>query len=216
MPKTDLEVPYHQKALARALGARWDAERRLWYVAETADLARFSQWLPAPPRPNHRAASYAILESLRSCWRCEATTRVFGFALPHGHESLEQLGDPEDFSDEAAYRAWLDGADAMQWIRQNHAAVLCYIRHLSPTALARMQALTPQYRKNFSATTGTFYYMNHCEQCDAKLGDFETIEECDAPLRPLVPDLRSPLRPCEGTEAVEAESSSAELAPGVI
>ena len=216
MSRTDLEVPYDQKALARALGARWDAERKLWYVAETADLTRFSQWLPAPPRPNHRATTYAIMESMRCCWRCEATTRVFGFALPPGHESLESLGDPEDFEDDAAYGAWLNGADPVHWVRRRHAVVLCYISHLAPTALARVQARTAQYRKDFSATTGTFYFMNHCEHCDAKLGDFDTIEECDAPLRPLITDLRSPLRPCEVREAIEAESSSVELAPGVI
>ncbi len=34
-----------------------------------------------------------------------------------------------------------------------------------------------------SGVTGTRYFMNHCAHCDAKLGDFETIEELDAPLR---------------------------------
>lgn len=53
--------------------------------------------------------------------------------------------------------------------------------------------------------------MNHCEHCDAKLCDFETIEEYDAPLRPFGTEavwrlLRNPVNEC-----VEADASSALL-----
>ena len=40
-------VPLHEQRTVRLLGARWDAERRLWWVgAEWGDLARFERWLP--------------------------------------------------------------------------------------------------------------------------------------------------------------------------
>jgi hypothetical protein len=37
--------------------------------------------------------------------------------------------------------------------------------------------LAPHYRPDHSQTTESFYWMNHCEHCEAKLGDFETIAE---------------------------------------
>jgi hypothetical protein len=44
--KTYLNVPYAQKDAAKALGARWDAANKKWYVAADKDIALFSQWLP--------------------------------------------------------------------------------------------------------------------------------------------------------------------------
>ena len=43
--KCYLEVPYEEKDHARALGARWDPDRRLWY--STGELIEALQrWLP--------------------------------------------------------------------------------------------------------------------------------------------------------------------------
>jgi len=52
--------------------------------------------------------------------------------------------------------------------------------------------------------------VNHCEHCDAKLGDFETIEEFDAPLRPIGTSA-SRLSRCPVNERVEAEARSTAL-----
>jgi hypothetical protein len=53
--------------------------------------------------------------------------------------------------------------------------------------------------------------MNHCEHCDAKLGDFETIEEFDAPLRPIGIASISRLSRCHVNESLEAQASSTSL-----
>ena len=42
----DLKVPYAEKDAAKALGARWDAARKIWYVTEVDDIAPFSKWSP--------------------------------------------------------------------------------------------------------------------------------------------------------------------------
>jgi hypothetical protein len=44
--RVDLRVPYAQKDAAKALGARWDAARKLWYVLDPSDLNAFADWLP--------------------------------------------------------------------------------------------------------------------------------------------------------------------------
>ncbi len=44
--KTYLAVPYHQKNQAKAAGARWDRQAKLWYALPGADLAKLEAWLP--------------------------------------------------------------------------------------------------------------------------------------------------------------------------
>jgi exodeoxyribonuclease VII large subunit len=43
---TELEVPFVEKDTVKALGARWDAVRKKWYVPAGMDLLPFSRWLP--------------------------------------------------------------------------------------------------------------------------------------------------------------------------
>lgn len=40
-----LKVPYAEKDKAKALGARWNAERKAWYVPEGTAATPFEQWL---------------------------------------------------------------------------------------------------------------------------------------------------------------------------
>ena len=59
---TKLNVPYAEKDEARRLGARWDGERKTWYVPAGAMLAIFERWLPkfdlkAPRSKRKRRAS---------------------------------------------------------------------------------------------------------------------------------------------------------------
>lgn len=46
MPNTYLIVPFKDKDTAKALGARWDAVQRLWFVPDGRDLTAFALWLP--------------------------------------------------------------------------------------------------------------------------------------------------------------------------
>ena len=46
MPETYLQTAYKDREKVKALGARWDVERRQWYVPEGRDLTGFSAWLP--------------------------------------------------------------------------------------------------------------------------------------------------------------------------
>lgn len=44
--KTYLNVPFAQKDAAKALGARWDAAKKKWYVQADMDITLFAQWQP--------------------------------------------------------------------------------------------------------------------------------------------------------------------------
>ena len=201
MPTIDLQVPFEERHLAKALGARWDSLRRVWYVGAHRDLKPFQQWLPPPIQINLRSPAYFLLIGHRDCWRCHAETAVFGFALPGGHEALEYLDEEdadaaaggaaaaraEPATDDAAGAG--DARDSDEgnptWVRQPNPEIILWATYVGDGPLARMAALTKRYRADSSGTIGRRYHMNHCEHCDAKLGDFDTIEEFDAALNPL-------------------------------
>lgn len=42
---TYLSCPYTEKNECKALGARWDADRKKWYVPAGQDLTPFTRWL---------------------------------------------------------------------------------------------------------------------------------------------------------------------------
>ncbi|TRW91280.1 DUF5710 domain-containing protein [Candidatus Methylobacter oryzae] len=42
--KTYLNVPFAQKDEAKALGARWDAVKKKWFVPAGKDVALFTRW----------------------------------------------------------------------------------------------------------------------------------------------------------------------------
>ena len=43
LPRTELYVPFEEKDAAKALGAKWDNEKKTWYVL--GDNHRFNQWM---------------------------------------------------------------------------------------------------------------------------------------------------------------------------
>lgn len=47
MSKTYLIAPFRDKDQVKALGGRWDPDRRQWYVPEGKDLQLFAAWLPS-------------------------------------------------------------------------------------------------------------------------------------------------------------------------
>jgi exodeoxyribonuclease VII large subunit len=57
---TYLTVSFKDKDAAKALGARWDAVQRQWFVPEGRELTPFTQWLPAGAGPVSAPASKAL------------------------------------------------------------------------------------------------------------------------------------------------------------
>ncbi|MDD2801633.1 MAG: DUF5710 domain-containing protein [Methylobacter sp.] len=64
--KTYLNVPYAQKDEAKALGARWDATNKKWYVPADKDITLFAKWQSAtavavsPASVSSRSKSSAV------------------------------------------------------------------------------------------------------------------------------------------------------------
>ena len=183
MPRIDLNVPFHEKDDAKRGGARWDAQKKVWYAPEGANLVALRRWIPAPQDINVRSRHYFILRTSKTCWKCDAPTEVFAFALPESHQTLE-------FDDDAD-----DDAEGT-WEQMDIAALPHYIEYLAGEVRNRIGALTPHYRVDFSQTTQSWYWMNHCQHCGVKQGDYELFCEPDVAFLPMTD---------ENAEAIQIE-----------
>jgi hypothetical protein len=47
--RINLKTPFAEKEAVKALGARWDAAKKLWYITDVADLTPFLRWIPDVP-----------------------------------------------------------------------------------------------------------------------------------------------------------------------
>jgi len=44
--RINLITPFAEKDVAKALGARWDAAKKCWYIVDVDDLTPFMRWIP--------------------------------------------------------------------------------------------------------------------------------------------------------------------------
>lgn len=44
--RINLVTPFAEKDAVKALGARWDGTRKVWYIQDVEDLSPFLKWIP--------------------------------------------------------------------------------------------------------------------------------------------------------------------------
>ena len=59
----NLKVPFNEKDQAKSLGARWNAEAKVWYVPQGVDAAPFEKWLSSAPSSNFNNAPNVTLST---------------------------------------------------------------------------------------------------------------------------------------------------------
>ena len=82
-----LHVPYAQKDAAKALGAKWDAAKKQWFVPAGTDLSLFSQWLPCP------SSSASPQAPLASAAKHPRHSKEEAMTLPHNKQFIAYAGD---------------------------------------------------------------------------------------------------------------------------
>jgi hypothetical protein len=169
MLRIDLAVPVCDSEEARRLGACRDPATGVWFVPGDRDGSAFARWLPQGEPLNIRSPSYFLAATTLACWRCRGPSRVHGFALPAGHETL--------YVD--------DESGAESWEAAEEPSFVCYLEYLVPAVAVRMRARTTNYRYGFRRRTRTFYWVNFCEHCGTKLGDYDAFCEPGQGFMPL-------------------------------
>jgi hypothetical protein len=61
-----LKVPFSEKDKAKALGARWNSERKAWYVPDGKDITPFKQWHTASESINAPSPALGSVKKMAS------------------------------------------------------------------------------------------------------------------------------------------------------
>ncbi|RCL01976.1 MAG: hypothetical protein JSC188_000595 [Candidatus Tokpelaia sp. JSC188] len=163
MERVDLVVPFEEKEEAKQLGARWDKTYKIWYVPEGINPDHFQRWFP---ETNVRSTSYFIGKNTQRCWKCKERTNVYGFYLPGGSEVFDEKREI--------------------WKERWKSLCLSYVIYLVPSVAEGIRIFSRgHYYISFSKTVEQRYWMNHCEHCKAKLGDFGIYQELDGGFCPM-------------------------------
>ena len=173
MPKPIiLEVPYSEKDQAKALGAKWNPKMKKLYVPVGKDINPFRKWNPNEHSKNKVKAlpPIYIIESTTSCWKCNNLITIITLAS-------------QGFTDDS-------GPITDELLIYNQIQEMpTQIQHL-------ISRRYPTYFKDYSKTTHSKHFMNHCT-CGAKQGDFHLHSEPGAPFFPTEPE------DCKGTTVIE-------------
>lgn len=169
MARLELQTAFSERSVVKELGARWDLQRKVWYIPEGVDYKPFMAWLPHEDNFNVRASSYHILQTEIACWSCEGITEIFGILLPEGHRVEEQDEDE----------------DESYWKRVEESSVINFAGLLSSSVAERIRQVSNTYNMDYSGVAKTTYWMNHCFHCKSKLGDFNIYREPGGGFYPL-------------------------------
>src|SRR3990167_7526461 len=92
-----INVPYSEKDIAKQLGAKWDPQKKSWFIPKEIDHAHFKKWIHKSNEENINLCSngFFIANSWELCWRCRKTTQVFAFFLPEKHQVKNYNEDDE-------------------------------------------------------------------------------------------------------------------------
>jgi Domain of unknown function (DUF5710) len=163
-PSIDLNVPFSEKDEAKRLGARWNAERKKWFVPAGVNSEPFKRWVETKPEPVARSVTQTmlapvwLLTSTENCYRCHKISPVFAIAS----KSIEDY-DIDEY-DDVHYQT--HRAD------ENTHVSISNLENVDERIGQYLAKFAPKYRMDFSKTQSANVYMNHCHHCGAKLGDF--------------------------------------------
>ncbi len=171
-----LTVPFAEKDEAKALGARWDKERKAWWITAKTKPEIFAKWSPstsgnAPVFLDLDSMAWALedIELMQQanslgeiivffvpweCWKCHKSSWIFHAAIDY--EGNELLGGTEV----SGLMYW---PDVLIEIDEARASL----------GLPRMGVIKPR----FSKTVGEKYVSQGCAHCDALVGEFPLRED---------------------------------------
>lgn len=173
--KLYLNVPYAEKDEAKALGAKWNAKVKKWYIdVQPDEYVKFSKWILKDTDDAIIATEYIfVVESKQRCWKCGNATTVIGLGIGEFVHIYEEADAPqyeiiEEYFDsgEELHLAWVSSEDDI------------------PLALLSYLKQNYSVQTGYSKTIGGKCFANHCECCGALQGNWFLFNEPDSVLSP--------------------------------
>jgi exodeoxyribonuclease VII large subunit len=175
---TYLNVPFREKAEAKAKGARWDNEAKKWFVPTGRDLEPFTSWLPAespaPANPGLPAETKGVPLSQLLSGVASAVAQAFRHGVWTTAEVVRADGDPHvylELGERDATGTLIAKARGIVW-RGDVARILGQFQTATGVRLAAGIKVLIRARPEFSAQYG---FTLHIDAIDPSytLGDLE-------------------------------------------
>lgn len=131
-------------------GAHFDNVSGIWYTEPDGLKEVLLDYAYTMDSYNIIAPYYLVITSKMHCWNCHQITRIHGVMFTR---YIKKIQDGE---------GWLS-------VRRN--TFLFHINALPEEIMKNIKA--SNYYLDKSKTTGLRYWMNHCEICGERLGDYE-------------------------------------------
>lgn len=149
-----LDVPYSEKDEVKALGAKWEPQKKKWFVTDSKDYINFTKWMPADLEDTNILLNhFYIIEGYKQCYRCHKPTKVISFGVD---EYLSFILD-EDEDD-----------IALEW-SEDIIRITPFIENLPCNFLDYIKNVYGFYQ-DYSSSINSYYYANHCTHCGAIQG----------------------------------------------
>lgn len=174
--RTELDVPFSYKDKAKALGAKWDRAKKIWYVPDGVSPEPFAQWLPGVDRSNPSAPYIYLVLGKRECWKCHEQTTVAAFGIPYwaaeDSGSKAAPGGAPSMDD--------TGHIAIDTARANAIAIVPALGCV-PAEIRDYLRERCGYKPVTSRTTKTVSLASTCTGCGALQGNHYLFEEPTSP-----------------------------------
>lgn len=178
MVRLYLNVPYAEKDEAKALGAKWNAKIKKWYIEKKEEeYCKFSKWILRDTDVAFIAMSYIyIIEGKRECWKCGNTTTVIGLGL----DEFVYLSREEDDYQNEIIESYINPTEILRigWVDNPDDIPPKLLRYITEKYSVRM---------GYSKIAGR-NFANHCDCCGAIQGNWNLFEEPDSPFDTCVED----------------------------
>lgn len=173
MGRLELKIPASDVNEARDMGATWDSYNKIWYVPNKIPHERFSKWERLSKEDTGTlwvlTREYLVAQAYSQCWKCMNTTTVYAIPLIYPNFDLEPAGDNEDESFEDECCTISDSG---------HSFYMCYTKFITESFARSISEISNNhYCVDYSKTSGFSYWMNHCDKCGAKIGDFNLLND---------------------------------------
>lgn len=171
-----LNVPFADKDEAKALGAYWLIDIRMWVIPDhIEDINRFAKWIPASRLDCIVRKPYLLAKATRICWKCGQKTPVMAPAAVNYYH-LEQVDEDDPDGGEVA------------WVKGENPTLFSYLQSADLPAMEYLKKVHPQFKYSFSKAIQFSYWANTCKHCGILQGDFELHDEPGGPFFPIVYD----------------------------
>lgn len=173
LDKIILNVPYSERVQAKQLGAKWDAQQKVWYVPPGKSQTAFEHWLPEPANnPELVLSSIGLLRNIVACWSCKGictvhalysrdlTIRPFVAVKKNKKSKLSKVTTAETN---------LDIPESVD--NRSGFFILSEISEIPDSLLEFLIIRCPNYRLGKVNANGQRFYRNHCDHCAIGLSD---------------------------------------------